>query len=225
MEQKKRDEHKQEVELMQKKELELKLTKLLPQINEVNEICQNLGRFTYNYEPNIITDVLPDGKRVPKLVVKAYPDKDKPFYNTLTYDDFCDKIYMIREKWENMQYDIENGDVNAELELEPDEKEAEIFGLYITNEDKLIGSVYIFCDSLSSLLETSHDTAPILNSKGETKGYLTYTLKPSAFDEKGEVLNLYHYESVMSLLNQTLSVQFEIHDAKGLPDKYCKETY
>lgn len=74
-------------------------------------------------------------------------------------------------------------------------------------------------------METSHDTAPVLNSKGETKGFLTYTLTPTAYDEKGEVLNLFHYESVMSLLNQTLTVEFQIHEAKGLPEKYCKETY
>jgi hypothetical protein len=45
-------------------------------------------------------------------------------------------------------------------------------------------------------------------------------LIPSAFDEKGEKLNLTHYESVSSLLNQTLQVDFIIHDARGLPEKY-----
>lgn len=144
MEDKKREEHKKEVELMQRKDLEVKLTKLIPQLNEINEICQNLGRYTYMYEPHIITDVLPDGRRVPKLVVKAFPDRDKDFYNTLSYEAFEDKVYMIREKWENMQYDIENGVVGAEAEMEPDEREAEIFGLSVVNADKQIGSVYIF---------------------------------------------------------------------------------
>ena len=129
---------------MQRKDLEHKLNKLIPQLNEVNEICQNLGRYTYNYIPHIITDVLPDGKRIPKLIVKAYPDRDKDFYNSLSYDEFEDKIYRIREKWENIQYDIENGEFNAEMELEPDENEADVFGLSIQNENKLIGSVYIF---------------------------------------------------------------------------------
>ena len=45
---------------------------------------------------------------------------------------------MIREKWENMQYDIERGDVSPDIELEPDEKEADVFGLSISNDDKLI---------------------------------------------------------------------------------------
>lgn len=225
MDDKKREDHKKEVELMQKKDLELKLTKLIPQLNEINEICSSLGRFTYNYEPHIVVDILPDGRRVPKAVIKAYPDKDKDFYNILSFDEFEDKMYMIREKWENMQFDIDNGDVNAELELEPDEREGEIFGLSITNVDKLIGNVYIFCDSLSSLLETHQDSAPILNSKGETKGYLTYTLVPSAYDEKGDSINLNHYESVSGLINQTILVDFEIAAAKSLPDKYTNEVY
>jgi len=222
---KKRQDHSKEVELMQRKDLEHRLNKLIPQLNEVNEICQNLGRYTYNYTPHIITDVLPDGKRIPKLVVKAYPDRDKDFYNTLSYDEFEDKIYRIREKWENIQYDIENGDFTGEMDLEPDENEADVFGLSIQNENKLIGSVYIFCDSLSSLLETNQDTAPILNSKGETKGHLNYSLVPSAIDEKGEKLNLNHYEGVMSLLNKTIQVEFNIQEAKGIPEKYCNEVY
>lgn len=177
-------------------------------INEINEICQNLGRLSYNYEPKIVTEMLPSGQTMPKLVVKAYPDKDKDFYNQLSFNEFEDKVYMIREKWENMQYDIEHGEITPDNDLEADEKEAEIFGLSISNDDKLIGNVYIFCDSLASLLETSHDTAPILNSKGETKGHITYSLTPRAFDEKGDRLNLNHYENVMSLLNKTLQVEF-----------------
>ena len=225
MEEKKREDHKKEMELVQKKDLEHKLTKLIPQLNEVNEICQNLGRYTYAYEPHIVTDILPDGRRVPKPVVKAYPDSEKNFYNILTFEEFEDKMFMIREKWENMQYDIENGDANAELELEPDEREGEVFGLSITNENKLIGNVYIFCDSLSSLLETTEDKAPILNSKGDTKGFLRYSLIPSAFNEMGENLNLNHYEDVSSLLNKTLSVDFKIHQIEDIPDKYSKEIY
>lgn len=193
-------------------------------INEINEIWQNLGRISYNYEPKIISEVLPSGQTIPKLVVKAYPDKDKDFYNQLLFEEFEDKVYMIREKWENMQYDIEHGEVNPDIELEGDEKEAEIFGLSISNDDKIIGNVYIFWDSLASLLETSHDTAPILNSKGETKGHITYSLIPKAFDEKGDQLNLNHYENAISLLNKTLQVEFWIHEAKGLPDKYCNES-
>lgn len=144
MEEKKREDHKKEMELVQKKDLEHKLTKLIPQLNEVNEICQNLGRYTYAYEPHIVTDIMSDGRRMPKAVVKAYPDSNKEFYNLLSFEEFEDKMYMIKEKWENVQYDIENGDANAELELEPDEKEADIFGLSISNENKLIGNVYIF---------------------------------------------------------------------------------
>jgi pSer/pThr/pTyr-binding forkhead associated (FHA) protein len=141
---KKREDHKKEVEILERKNLEQKLSKLIPQINEVNEICQNLGRYTYNYIPHILTEVLPDGRRMPKLVVKAYPDREKEFYNILNFEEFEDKMYMIREKWENMQFDIENGDPNAEIELEPDEREGEIFGLSVQNQDKLIGTVYIF---------------------------------------------------------------------------------
>jgi hypothetical protein len=70
-----------------------------------------------------------------------------------------------------------------------------------------------------------NDSAPILDSKGETRGHLVYSMVPSAVDEQGESISLVHYENAFSLLNQTLQVQFSIHGAKGLPEKFCTDAY
>lgn len=143
---KKKEEQKKELEMAQKKDLEFKLMKLIPMLNEVNGICQTLGRSHYNYEPKIDTEMLPDGRRISKLVVKAYPDSEKAdFYNTLSFEEFEDKMYQIKEKWEQVQYSLENGEnMEVEMHMEPDQNEGEIFGMSISNEDKLIGNAFIF---------------------------------------------------------------------------------
>jgi len=49
----------------------------------------------------------------------------------------------------------------------------------------LIGNVYVFGDSLASMLDTVRDEAPILNSKGESKGVMVYSVIPKMFDDRG----------------------------------------
>lgn len=93
------------------------------------------------------------------------------------------------------------------------------------NESKLIGNVYVFCDSLSQLLETINDEAPILNTKGEKKGVLRYSLVPKTHDRMGNEHSLMDYEDVNELIGQTISVRFELIGVKGLPDQYCTEVY
>ena len=146
IEDKKREDHKKELEMAQKKDLEFKLVKLIPMLNEANGICQTLGRSTYGYEPTINTEMLPDGRRISKLCVKAYPDiEKKELYNMMPFEEFEDKLYLIREKWENVQYSLENGeDVDIEMHMEADQNEADIFGMIVSNQDKLIGNAFIF---------------------------------------------------------------------------------
>lgn len=227
IEDKKREDNKRELEMAQKKDLEFKLIKLIPMLNEANTICQTLGRNSYGYEPYIHTDILPDGRKVSKLMVKAYPDIDKKeINNTMEFEEFEDKLFMIREKWENVQYSLENGeDADLELHMEADQNEAETFGMIIQNQDKLIGNAFIFCDSLSYLLDSKEEWATVLNFKGDTKGKLKYSLHPTAYDERGEKINLVHYENIGTLLNHTLQVELKIHQIEGLPEKYCNGVY
>ena len=110
-------------------------------------------------------------------------------------------------------------------EMEVSENEAEIFGLQVRHEWKLIGTVYIFGDSLSNMLETINDEAPIYTEKGETKGYLRYSIIPTMFDEEGHEIPLIEYEDVNALMGWTLTVKFTLHGAKGIPDQLCEEVY
>ena len=86
--------------MLELKNLDEQLAKTISLVNEVNEICQNLGKFSYYYEPYIITEVHPNGKKSAKVCIKAFPDKDMDFFNSLTFDEFEDKTFLIRERWE-----------------------------------------------------------------------------------------------------------------------------
>jgi len=72
---------------------------MIAKINEVNEICQSLGRYTYMYAPTIITEVQSDGKKLPKICCNAFPDRDKDFHNQLSEDQFDDAYFNIKEMW------------------------------------------------------------------------------------------------------------------------------
>jgi hypothetical protein len=119
--------------------------------------------------------------------------------------DFEDKLFMIREKWESFQYELEKGNALAP-ELEIDEKEGIIFGLEIKDDWHLIGNVYLFMDSLTFLLDTVKDQAPIIDSNGETKGKLVYSFEPKVYEENGEPMNLMLLDSVKDLVGRNMSI-------------------
>lgn len=52
-----------------------------------------MGRTKYNYVPEIQTQIGPDGKKKAVVMCKAFPDKDKEFFNYLSIDDLEDKLY------------------------------------------------------------------------------------------------------------------------------------
>jgi hypothetical protein len=86
------------------------------------------------------------------------------------------------------------------FEFEADANEGQIFGLEVRNDAKLIGNVYLYCDSLSQLLETINDETPILNTKGEKKGVMRYSLVPKILDAKGNDYSLMDIEDVNELI-------------------------
>lgn len=226
MEDKNKEQKNDELQLLMKGKLEEDLVRMITKINEVNEVCSNLGRYTYMYSPAIETEVNQEGKQVPKVVCHAFPDREKDFHNTLTEDQFEDKYFMIKEKWENFQYDLEAKSMGQLApEINVDEDEANVFGLNVAHEWKSIGQVYLFCDALSSMLETVNDEAPILDTKGEQKGTLTYSLIPSMYDDDGQEVGLLEFEEVSQLIGRTLYCKFQLHEARGLPENLCSEVY
>ncbi len=183
MEQRNKEQKIEELHLLTRQKLEEDLFRMTSRINEVNEICQSLGRHTYMYEPVIVTDLGPDGQPQPRVCCKAYPDRSKEFHNVLREDQFEDCYFRIMEKWESYQYD-QDGRSNAFFsgELEPEADEAEVFGLEVKHEFQLIGNVYIFGDALAQMFETVRDESPILTPKGQTRGTLTYSIIPTMYD-------------------------------------------
>mmetsp|Transcript_1291 Transcript_1291/g.1378 ORF Transcript_1291/g.1378 Transcript_1291/m.1378 type:complete len:144 (+) Transcript_1291:1659-2090(+) len=129
----------------------------------------------YLYEPCLDTVLLPNGMTVPKVYCKAFPDKGKDFFNTLSFEEMEDKLYRIREKWEEYQYDFNQDGLPVKVK-EKDEYEGEIWGLTIKNDWNLIGNVFIFMNSMAMLLDTPSDEAPIIDGEGEEQGTLSYSI-------------------------------------------------
>ena len=87
-------------------QIEEELTDIIPKINEVNEICMALGRSKYLYIPKLGTEII-DGKKIPKLDVIVYTDKDHEYYNVLNKDEFLDKYFQIKDKFDDYNYHLE----------------------------------------------------------------------------------------------------------------------
>ncbi len=214
MEEQHRKQQQDELAILMRKQLEEQLVHMITRINEMHEICINLGRYTYMYEPFIDIEVTTDGKQIPKLCCKAYPDRGKEFFNNLTQDQFEDVYFMMQEKWNDFQYDEESkSGLGLAPELEADDNEGQIFGLQVRHDWNLIGNVYIFCDSLANLFETVNDESVIISSRGEQKGQLKYTLIPCLYDDDGDEMPLLDYDHVNALIGRTLNVKFQIHSA------------
>ncbi len=61
----------EEVRIRMQKDLEQKLTQSIPKINEVNEICLQMGRLNYYYSPDLTTEIKEGGEKVSKVIVKV----------------------------------------------------------------------------------------------------------------------------------------------------------
>lgn len=159
----------EEFQFLLNPELYVVLSRIIQMCNEANEMCSTLGWYHYHYKPFIKTEVLPDGSKMPVVMCKAFPDREKEFCNEMNIFEFEDKLVMIWEKYWNFEYELQRGN-NVAPELEIDENEAFIFGLEIWDDWHLIGNAYIFMDAVGNLLDTIKDQTPIFDSNGETKG-------------------------------------------------------
>ena len=205
--------------------LQEQLAKMIIMCNEANEVAESLGREGYRYEPFIETVVLPDGSTKPKVFCKAFPDKEKDFHNVLSFDEMEDKMYRIRDKWEEYQYDVDHDGPNSKA-LEIDEFEGEIWGLLITDDWHLIGNVFLFMDSLALFMGTPSDEAPIIDTKGKEQGKLAYSIDLKVYDSKdGKEKDTFLLDSLKECFGDDMEVGFSIHQAKNLPQKYCNEVF
>ena len=158
----------EEFRIRQQKYLEEKLGQAIPKINEVTEICLQMGRLNYMYTPYLTTDIK-DGEKISKVCVKVYPDQNQDFFNLLDFEEFTEKYYLIKEKFENYMYDLDNATNIADVE-DDTEDDPNVFGIGIRNEHQLIGQAHIYLDSLANLLETTNDQTPLIDNRGASNG-------------------------------------------------------
>ena len=90
----------------EKDDLDERMDQIIPRINEVNEICLNMNRAHYLFVPSIRTGTNYEGEKISKIIVKIYPDQSQNFFNFLSQEEFIDKYYLIKEKYENYNYDV-----------------------------------------------------------------------------------------------------------------------
>lgn len=205
--------------------LQDQLAKMIIMCNEANEVAASLGRENYHYEPFIETVVMPDGSTKPKVFCKAFPDKNKEFHNVLSFDEMEDKMFRIRDKWEEYQYDVDHDGPNSKA-LEIDEYEGEIWGLLITDDWHLIGSMFLYMDSLALFMGTPSDEAPIYDTKGKEQGKLAYSIDLKVYDSKdGKEKDIFLLDSLKENFGDDMEVGLSIHQAKNLPEKYCNQVF
>eukprot|EP01022_Parablepharisma_sp_SALTPOND_P016704 TRINITY_DN250_c0_g1_i1.p6 TRINITY_DN250_c0_g1~~TRINITY_DN250_c0_g1_i1.p6 ORF type:complete len:390 (-),score=89.51 TRINITY_DN250_c0_g1_i1:1625-2794(-) len=166
----------EEFKLRNQKELEERLAQVIPKINEVNEICLQLGRLNYLYSPTIVTDVQ-GGQMRSKICVKIFPDHSQSFFNQVDMDEFMDKYYLVQEKFQNYQYDLEHSELGKVEDTTDDDPK--IFGIAIKNDWILIGQAHIYTDSIAHLLETLNDQTPLIDNKGNTNGTSSSLQQPN----------------------------------------------
>jgi hypothetical protein len=51
------------------------LQEIVPKIAETNAICAELGKEDFLYEPEIITEIKEDGRRVSRVIVRVYVNR------------------------------------------------------------------------------------------------------------------------------------------------------
>mmetsp|Transcript_31758 Transcript_31758/g.48718 ORF Transcript_31758/g.48718 Transcript_31758/m.48718 type:complete len:88 (-) Transcript_31758:805-1068(-) len=79
-------------------------------ILEMNAIAGEFGRTNYLYEPEVITEIMKDGRKQSRIVVRLYVDKnDKSVYSQLEYPVFTDSVYFnVKEQYE-LIFDDDSG--------------------------------------------------------------------------------------------------------------------
>lgn len=76
------------------REIDAKLAEIVPKIAELNNICIELRRKEYFYQPAITTEVLNDTRKVSKVVCKVFPNKaNKDVFSILSFEKFDDVYY------------------------------------------------------------------------------------------------------------------------------------
>lgn len=87
---------------------------IVPKIAEINAICVEFGKEQFLYEPEIITEIQQDGRRVSRVVVRVYVDKNnREIFSQLSGPVFTDIVYQkIKDLYGTLFDDDDDNDVD-----------------------------------------------------------------------------------------------------------------
>eukprot|EP00826_Nyctotherus_ovalis_P002888 TRINITY_DN10581_c0_g1_i5.p1 TRINITY_DN10581_c0_g1~~TRINITY_DN10581_c0_g1_i5.p1 ORF type:complete len:252 (-),score=74.58 TRINITY_DN10581_c0_g1_i5:391-1146(-) len=198
-----------------KQQLEQELAQLIPKINEVNAVCQQLGKVRFYYYPTVLvkSKVKPMEYAV---FVRLYTNRAQNLFKRVSIEDFIEKYYVIKEKFESY---LEGSEVKAKESVA---EEIRIFGPKVKVEWKLIGQANIYTDSIANLLDIQNEQTPAIDSNGNVNGELRYSIIPKYF-ENGEEQKLVQFDGIEQLEGKVLQVTLRIHSLYGLQPKYTSE--
>ena len=192
----------------------------MPKIAEINTICREIGRDNVYYEPEIETEVLSDGRKISRVVIRVYADRNnKDSSGIVPMEIFQDKVY----------FDVKDLYEEAEEKGFPSnhhtENDGETFGWALADSWHHVGNVYYFMLSLFNLIETTKDNSPIIDTKGSIQGNLQYSCSFELYDvDRTTKLNPLEYESLNELIGKNIKVVLELRKAMDIPEKYTYKT-
>lgn len=73
------------------------------------------------------------------------------------------------------------------------------------------------------MLEVRKDHTPILDTKGEVKGSLCYSIEPIVYDDDGQPIE--GLTSIYDLLGRNMTVEVCLHYAKEIPEKWSTSVF
>ena len=115
--------------------------------------------------------------------------------------------------------DLDQEDRQRGLLKEDPENDGEFFGWQRADDFNLIGYMYYFMLSTVNLVETKNDDSPIIDNKGNIRGYVTYSVTMQVLDNSDKPLNILLYDSLNELVGKRLVLTVEIKKAKDIPER------
>lgn len=149
----------------------------------MNAICAELGKEQFLYEPEIITEIQQDGKRVSRVVVRVYVDKtNKEIFSQLSCPVFTDIVYQkIKDMYETLFDD------DDENNFDPRKVDDSAFGFDMDSNNSIIGHFYIFLATIFNLIDVKTDKTPIIDTKGQIQGRVRYQLSFQIYEQFGNI--------------------------------------
>lgn len=198
----------------------MRLQEIVPKIAEINTICREIGRENVYYEPEIETEVLSDGRKISKVVIRVYADRNnKDSSGQIPLEIFGDKVYFdVKDLYEEAEEKGFPGNYDTS-------NDGEVFGWSLTDSWHHLGNVFYFLLSVFNLIETTKDNSPIIDTKGSIQGKLTYSCNFELYDvDKTTKLNPLEYETLNELIGKNLKVFIDLKRASDIPEKYTYKT-